>query len=93
MADSKSKTSRQPISLWQFGLMSCAGGLIGQALLGPHGWLGKFDLGTQNLILLGIVTLVVAIANFGAIICHQLYEINDQLSGRSPEFMEWLGKR
>ena len=73
--------------------MIVGGALIAIALFGPSDWLAKYvDLGPQNLILLAISTLVVAIAYFGTIVCHELYEINDQLAGRSPELKKWLGK-
>lgn len=93
MGDIQIKAFRQ-LTAFQTGLMLFAGALFAMGLFGPWGWLaGHVDLGIQNLILLGIVAVIVAVAYFGAIICHELYEINDQLAGRSPEFKEWLGKR
>ncbi len=74
------------LNAWQAGLMLFAGVLLGMEVFGPWG------LETQNLILLGIIALIVAVAQFGTIVCHELYEINDQLAGRSPELKEWLGK-
>ena len=75
----------QDLTFWRNGLIMFAGGLSGVALFGP--W------DTENLIVLGIAALIVAVAYFCAVVCHELYEINDQLAGRSPELQEWLGKR
>jgi len=75
------------LTAWQTGLMLFAGVLLGMEIFGPWGWLE-----TQNVILLGIIALIVAVAQFGTTVCHELYEINDQLAGRSPELKEWLGK-
>lgn len=86
------KAFRQ-INAWRTGLMMFAGILFVLAVGGPWGWPAEYiTLGTQNLILLGIVALIIAVAYFGSIICHELYEINDQLAGRSPELKKWLGE-
>ncbi len=93
MGNNQLKGFRQ-LTAWQTGLMLFAGVLFGLALFGPWDWLARYvDLGTQNLILMGIIALIVAVAYFGTVVCHELYEINDQLAGRSPELKEWLGKR
>ena len=85
--------SFQQLYAWRAGLMLFAGGLLGVTLVGVP-WLAEYiDLGIQNLMLMGLIVLIVAVAYFGSIICHELYEINDQLSGRSPELREWLGAR
>ena len=86
MVNIQLKAFRQLLA-WQTSLMLLAGVLLAMALFGPWGW------GTQNLILLGIIGLIVAVAYFGSIVCHELSEINDQLAGRSPEFKQWLGKK
>ena len=41
-------------------------------------------------IAVGLGALVIAAAHFGAIVVHELYEINDQLAGRSPEFSKLI---
>jgi hypothetical protein len=46
-----------------------------------------------NLALLGFGVIITAIAYYGTVICHELYEINDQLAGRSPELKNWLSNR
>ncbi len=93
MGNIQLKAFRQ-LNAWQTGLMLFAGVLLGMEIFGPWGWLADYiDLETQNLILLGIIALIVAVAQFCTIVCHELYEINDQLAGRSPELKEWLGKR
>lgn len=83
MGNIQLKAFRQ-LTAWQTGFMLFGGVLLGMEVFGP--W------GTQNLILLGIIALIVAVAQFGTTVCHELYEINDQLAGRSPELKEWLGK-
>ena len=92
MGNIQAKAFRQ-LTAWRTGFMLFAGVLLGMEVFGPWGWLADhIDLETQNLILLGIIALIVAVAQFGTIVCHELYEINDQLAGRSPELKEWLGK-
>lgn len=84
------KKAFRQLHAWRTGLMLFAGGLLGVAVIGAP-WLAEYiDLGTQNLILLGIIALIVAVAYFGSIICHELYEINDQLGASSGEHPEWL---
>ena len=86
------KSFRQLTTL-RTGLILFAGILLVVAVIGPPSWLADYiDLGTQNLILLGVIALIVAVAYFGVIVCHELYEINDQLSGRSLEHKELLDK-
>lgn len=76
---------------WKAGFCLFAGVLFARAVLGPWDWLAQYvDMSTENLTLLGIAAIIIAVAHFGAIICHELYEINDQLAGRSPELKEWL---
>ena len=92
MGNVQLKAFRQ-LRAWRTGLMLFAGGLLGVAVTDSWSGLAEYiDLGTQNLILLGIVALIVAVAYFGSIICHELYEINDQLAGRSPELRKRLGE-
>lgn len=92
MEDVQSKAFRQ-IYVWRTGLMVVAGILFVLAIGAPWAWYAEYiTLGIQNLILLGIVALIIAVAYFGSIICHELYEINDQLAGRSSELKEWLGE-
>ena len=86
MGNIQLKAFRQ-LTAWRTGFMLFTGVLLAMEVFGPWG------LETQNLILLGIIALIVAVAQFGTIVCHELYEINDQLAGRSPELKEWLGKR
>ena len=78
------KSFRQ-LTKWQTSFYMFAGILSGLAL--------SSYFKTSNLILFGIIALIVAATYYGTILCHELYEINDQLAGRSPELKEWLGKR
>jgi hypothetical protein len=79
---------------WRLGFFVFAGFLLGSEIFGVEAWITDYiDLKTRNLILYGIVALIVAVAYYCTIVCHELSEINEQLSGRSPEFKEWLSKR
>lgn len=85
MGNVQLKAFRQ-LHAWRISLMLFAGGILAIAVIGPSIWLAEYiDLGTQNLILLGVIALIVAVSYFGSIICHELYEINDQLAGRSTK--------
>ena len=70
---------------WRTGLMPFAG-----VLFESRPWVRGG--GSPNTIFLGIIALIVAVAYFGTIVCHELYEINDQRAGRSPELKELPGK-
>ena len=79
----------QQLVAWKYVFFFLAGALIGVALFGRPGWMIKHI----NLALLGFGVIITAIAYYGTVICHELYEINDQLAGRSPELKNWLSNR
>lgn len=75
------KTFRQ-LTRWQTAIYFCAV-VIGGLSLNYTGF--KESLGT-----LAILLVVVAVNQYIPMLVNELYEINDQLAGRSPEFHEIL---
>ena len=66
-------------------------GAIVFALVSPWTWRTNIiEIETLELVLVAVSIIIIAVAHFGAIICHEIYEINDQLAGRSPDLKEWM---
>ena len=83
--DNDQLTAFRQLTRWQSSFNAFAGILLALALFS--------NFKTLTLIVLGIIALIVVATYYGSVLCHELYEINDQLAGRSPELKEWLGKR
>lgn len=79
------------ITRFQFVIYLLTGGVLGVIVL-PETWIASWIGDTSRVpavpLLLSFATVV--LTYFGGIVAHELYEVNDQLAGRSPELYEGL---